>query len=99
MTYQSSTTRRPTNRHAGTPLVMLALIYAALVVAGAVSMHAAFAMPPQYALPDIAHFARYRTSLQWGAFLELASAMPFGVFVATVVSRLRFLKVRAAGEV
>ncbi len=77
---------------------MLALIYAALVVAGAVSMHAAFAMPQQYAIPDIAHFARYRTSLQWGAFLELASAMPLGIFVATVVSRLRFLKVRAAGE-
>ncbi|MGH9682617.1 MAG: hypothetical protein ACRD4S_03255 [Candidatus Acidiferrales bacterium] len=78
--------------------MMLAFIYAALVVAGAVSMHAAFAMPQEYAAPDIAHFARYRTSLQWGSFLELASAMPFGIFVAAVVSRLRFLGVRAAGE-
>ena len=81
MTQQSSSTLPPANRHAGPPLVMLAVIYAALVVAGAVSMHAAFAMPQQYAIPDITHFARYRTSLQWGAFFELASAMPLGVFV------------------
>ncbi|MDQ2898336.1 MAG: hypothetical protein M3Y07_00875 [Acidobacteriota bacterium] len=73
------------------------MIYAVLVVAGGVLLHAAFSMPHEPVATDIAHFERYRTSLQWGAFVELASALPLGVFVAAVVGRLQFLGVRAAG--
>jgi hypothetical protein len=61
-------------------------------------LRVAFAMPQEPVTADVAHFVQYSTSLQRGSFVELASAFPLGIFVATVVSRLRFLGIRAAGE-
>jgi hypothetical protein len=43
--------------------------------------------------------AKASLKIRWGSFCELASAIPLTVFVATAVSRLRFLRARAAGEV
>lgn len=80
-----------------------AVIYAVLVVAGAATLKAFFTASPGSASSGtadqaVANVARYAVSLRWGSFFELGSAIPLGVFVATVVSRLRFLRVRAAGE-
>jgi len=47
----------------------------------------------------MAYIERFGWRIRLGSFFELGSAIPLGVFVATVVSRLRFLRVRAAGEV
>ncbi|MGA8528905.1 MAG: hypothetical protein WB622_04265 [Acidobacteriaceae bacterium] len=84
-------------RHAGPPLLLPALIYAGLMIAGASTLNAAFQIPHDSAAAAAAYLARLDRSLSWGSFCEFASAVPLAIFVATVVSRLHFLRVRAAG--
>lgn len=43
-------------------------------------------------------FTTHGESMRFNGFFHFASAIPLGLFTATVVSRLRFLGVRAAGE-
>lgn len=43
-------------------------------------------------------FAESPHAVQVGAFFFLGSAIPLGIYAATIVSRLRFLGVRAAGS-
>ncbi len=83
--------------------MFVALSYTFLVLAGIIagvllSPRAAFPMPYQPVEKAIAYVAAFPTGIRVGSFFQLASAMPLGVFVATVISRLRFLRVRAAGE-
>ncbi|HEX5234291.1 MAG TPA: hypothetical protein VFW25_03065 [Silvibacterium sp.] len=85
-------------RHAGPPLLLLALIYAGLMVAGGSTLRAAFAVPHGSAEAAVAYVAQHGWAIRWGSFCELGSAMPLLLFVAVTVSRLRFLRVRAAGE-
>lgn len=84
-------------RHAGPNLFLLTLVYLALLIAGAWTVTAAFQIPHDSAAA-VAFVAKRSWAIQWGSFCELGSAIPLGIFVATTVSRLRFLGVRAAGE-
>src|SRR4030095_12439521 len=43
------------------------------------------------------YFQEHSKAVVIGAFLQLGAAIPLGIFTATMVSRLRFLGVRAAG--
>lgn len=86
-------------RHAGPPLVILAVIYTAFLIAGGTKLSAAFAIPHDSADNAVAYIAKYSWSIRWGSFCELASAIPLIIFIATTISRLRFLGVRTAGEV
>lgn len=88
----------PVNRHPGPNLLLLTLIYAGFMVAGGSKLIAAFRFPHDSAEKAVAYLAQNGWSIKWGSFCELASAMPLGIFTATIVSRLRFLGVRAAGE-
>jgi hypothetical protein len=91
------------NRHLGPSLLLVAIIYIVLVIAGIfvgviLIPHNAFAMPTQPVQRAITYFSLYSSQARWLSFFELSSAIPLGIFTATVVSRLRFLGVRAAGE-
>jgi len=44
-----------------------------------------------------AYFQLHRHTVLWCAFLQFGAAIPLGIFAATMVSRLQFLGVRAAG--
>lgn len=75
-----------------------ALVYAALVLAGVAALRVTFGIPIDSASEAVAFLQKYGFSLRLGSFFELGSAIPLGIFVATAVSRLRFLRIRAAGE-
>jgi len=77
--------------------MLMALVYAVLVVGGASTLSAAFSIPHDSVNQAVAYMAKVDWKLRLGSFCEMGSAIPLGVFVATVVSRLRFLRVRAAG--
>ncbi len=85
-------------RHSGPSLLMLALIYLGLLILGGSRLSAAFAIPKDSAEKAVAYLAKNGSAIQWGSLFELGSAIPLGIFIATTVSRLRFLGVRAAGE-
>lgn len=85
-------------RHAGPPLMLMAVIYPLLMIAGGSTLIAAFRVPHDSAATAVAYVAQHSWTIRWGSFCEFASAIPLAVFVAAVVSRLRFLRVRAAGE-
>jgi len=86
----------------GPSLVLLGivhiLLFVANLVAAAVLRHGAPYVTPFATGEAISHFfAQNPRAVQIGSFLLFGSAVPFGIFAATVVSRLRFLRVRAAG--
>jgi hypothetical protein len=85
-------------RHAGPNLLLLALVYTGFMLAGGSKLIAAFRFPHGAPERSIAYLAENGWAIQWGSFCELASAIPLGIFAVTTVSRLRFLRVRAAGE-
>lgn len=86
------------SRHQGPSLLLLALIYTALMVIGATQLGKTMAAPKGSA-ELVAFVAKFDWPMRFGAFCELSSAVLLGLFVAVTVSRLRFLGVRAAGEV
>src|SRR5947199_9932131 len=77
--------------HSGPNLLFLTLIYLALLIAGGSRLTAAFAVPHDSAEKAVAYMAKYGWTIQLGSFFELASAFPLGIFIATTISRLRFL--------
>jgi hypothetical protein len=85
------------NRHQGPPLLLLALIYTALLIAGTTQLAKTMANP-QGSAALVAFVAKFSWAMRLGSFCELSSAVLLGLFVAVTVSRLRFLGVRAAGE-
>ena len=94
--------------HAGPSLLWLAVVHTLLFFAsvaaivllrhGAVS-GAVLALNP-YGPVEAARnfFAGNPQALRGGAFFFFGSAIPLGIYTATIVSRLRFLGVRAAGS-
>lgn len=88
----------PSERHSGPNLLLLTVIYLVLLTAGGSRLSAAFAMPHDSVEKAAAYMAKYGWTIQLGSFFELLSAIPLGIFVATTISRLRFLGVRHAGE-
>jgi hypothetical protein len=92
----------PPTRFAGPPLTPLALVYtllfAANMVAAALLRHGPlFVTPFGDAEAARAFFAGNPLAVKVSAFFFFGSAVPLGIYTATVVSRLRFLGVRAAG--
>ena len=88
--------------HAGPPLLLPALSYtllfAASLLSGALLRHGTpFVNPYSPAEAAQAFFAQNFTATRWSAFFFFGSSVPLAIYTATVVSRLRFLGVRAAG--
>lgn len=85
-------------RHLEPNLLLLTLIYLGFLLAGGSKLSAAFAIPHDSAEKALAYMTQHGWTIQLGSFFELVSAIPLGIFIATTVSRMRFLGVRAAGE-
>jgi hypothetical protein len=89
----------PRIHHSGPPLLLPAISYSILVVAGAVTLGSTMSTPHDATHQAAAYVAAIVGPQRLGSFFEFGSAIPLLIFVATIVSRLRFLRVRAAGEV
>jgi len=85
-------------RYSGPNLLLLTLIYLGLLIAGGSKLSAAVAMPHDSAERALAYMTLHGRTIQLGAFFELISAIPLGMFVATTVSRMRFLGMSASEE-
>jgi hypothetical protein len=88
--------------HAGPSLMALALVYTLLVAASIISglllKHGAAVVSPYSSAEEARRFfADNPVALRVSAFFLFASSVPLGIYAATVVSRLHFLGVRAAG--
>jgi len=95
---------KPTSpvRFAGPPLLPLALVYTLLFAANLISaalLRRGTAFVTPFGDPEAARafFAGNPLAVKVSAFFFFGSAVPLGIYTATVVSRLRFLGVRAAG--
>src|SRR5579864_3373932 len=99
MSTRDDTNIPPVVHHSGPPLLLPALSYTVLAISGAVTLGSTMTAPHDAAHQGAAYVAGISRTLAWGSFFEFGSAIPLLVFVATAVSRLRFLRVRAAGEV
>jgi hypothetical protein len=89
-------------RFRGPSLILLGtihiLVFAAGLVAAAALRHGAPYVNPFAAAEVVrAFFAQNPAAVRVSSFFLFASAVPFGIFAVTMVSRLRFLGVRAAG--
>lgn len=88
--------------HRGPSLLLLVLVYCALLAASlivpAVLRHGAGYVTPYEPVERIRDFfAASAAAVRISAFFIFGSAIPLGLYTATVVSRLGFLGVRAAG--
>ena len=86
----------------GPSLILLAIVHilvfvAGLVAAAALRHGASFVTPFAPAEQVRQFFAQSPTAVRVSNFFLFASAVPFGIFAVTIVSRLRFMGVRAAG--
>lgn len=90
------------HRFRGPSLILLAtvhiVVFAAGLVAGATLRHGAPLLTP-YAPAEALRlfFANNPTAVRASNFFLFGSAVPLGIFAVTTVSRLRFMRVRAAG--
>ena len=90
-------------RFRGPSLILLGTIYILIFVIGLVAAaalrHGGAPYVNPYAAAEVvrAFFAQNSTAVRVSNFLLFASAVPLGLFAVTMVSRLRFMGVRAAG--
>jgi hypothetical protein len=90
-------------RHRGPDLAMLATIFTVLFNAGLYFVIAFSAGKPHFPGPwesagtITSYFQENSSAVLMCAFLQFGASIPLGIFTATLVSRLRFLGVRAAG--
>ena len=89
-------------RHAGPPLGIVATIFVLLFMAGLYPVTAfggksIFPGPGESLDVILAFFQTRASAVLLCAALQFGAAIPLGIFTATIVSRLRFLGVRAAG--
>ena len=95
-------TAPPLARHQGPPLAPVAAAYTLLFLAGLYPVTVFGGQPyfpgPWESIDTIAAFFQSRaTAARTCAFLQFGASIPLGIFTATIVSRLQFLGVRAAG--
>jgi hypothetical protein len=93
---------KPIPQFRGPSLILLAtvhlLIFAAGLVTASALRHGAHFVTPFAPAEELRAFlALSPTAVRVGNFFLLGSAIPFGIFAVTTVSRLRFMGVRAAG--
>src|SRR5580704_6005910 len=102
MNAPSANVPAPGAQHAGPPLGMLAIVYAVLFNAGLYAV-ISFTGGPHFPGPwesgeaIAAYFQGHSSAARICAVLQFGAAVPLGIYTATVVSRLQFLGVRAAG--
>ncbi|WP_260741409.1 hypothetical protein [Tunturiibacter lichenicola] len=89
-------------RHPGPALGPLAVVFTVVFILGLLPVTAVGGMPyfpgPWESAQTIDTFFRLRPGAALlCAFLQFGSAIPLGLFTATITSRLRFLGVKAAG--
>src|SRR5260370_20313365 len=89
-------------RFRGPSLILLATVHILVLVAGLVSAatlrHGAPYVTPFAPAEELRSFiAQSPTAVRVSNFFLFGSAVPFGIFAVTTVSRLRFMGVRAAG--
>jgi hypothetical protein len=89
-------------RFRGPSLILLAtvhiLVFVAGLVAAATLRHGAPYVTPFAPAEELrSFFAQSPTAVRVSNFFLFGSAVPFGIFAVTTVSRLRFMGVRAAG--
>jgi len=93
--------------HRGPNLGALAVVFTVLKIASIFPV-SVFGMavgvpPPFFPGPNetsatiVSYFATHQFPVLFCAFLQFGSAIPLGIFTVTIVSRLHFLGVRAAG--
>src|SRR5215471_10628803 len=107
MNSQPSTIATDLRYHAGPHLGMLALAYTVLFNAGLTAVSAfglPFGVKPPYwpgpwEPPDVivSYFRTHPTNVLICVFLQIGALIPRGICAATIVSRLRFLGIDAAG--
>jgi hypothetical protein len=102
MLSHTGSTRVDGARHPSPPLTVLAAVQAALflmslAVTAALTGGDHVPSPFGPAAPSLRFFAEHGDAVRWGAFLQLGSAVPLGLFAAVASSRLHFLGIRAAG--
>jgi hypothetical protein len=93
---------KATPRFRGPSLILLAtvhiLVFVAGLVAAATLRHGAPYVTPFAPAEEVRlFFAQSPTAVRVSNFFLFGSAVPFGIFAVTTVSRLRFMGVRAAG--
>lgn len=93
---------KPIPRFRGPSIILLASIHIALfvagLVAGSVLRHGASFVTPFAPAEQIRMFVTQSpVAVRVSSFFLFGSAVPFGIFAVTTVSRLRFTGVRAAG--
>ena len=90
-----------TVRHAGPPLMLPGALFLALfvgsLIAGAILAGGAPYPRPFGDANAARYFAEHALATRVMAFLQFGAAIPLGLFTATLVSRLRFLGIDAAG--
>jgi hypothetical protein len=91
------------DEHKGPPLGMLAIVFTVLFNAGLYFVISFSPSQPHFPGPwespetITAYFRDHHRDVLMCAFLQFGSAIPLGLFTAAIVSRLRFLGIRAAG--
>src|SRR4030095_10313832 len=99
----SNDTRTPHRlHHAGPPLpvpgvVFLALFAGSLVLGAILTGGTPPPIPFGATGGSLRYFVDHATAVRVAAFLQFGAAVPLAIFTATVVSRLHFLRVHAAG--
>ncbi len=93
---------KETPRFRGPSLILVATVHIVIFVAGLVAAatlrHGAPYVTPFAPAEEVRlFFAQSPTAVRVSNFFLFASAVPFGIFAVTTVSRLRFMGVRAAG--
>ena len=93
---------KPLSGFRGPSLLLLAIVHivifvANLVVAAALRHGAPYVNPFAPASAVSVFFLANPTAVRVGHFLLFGSAVPLGIFAVTLVSRMRYLGVRAAG--
>ena len=105
MNFQPASSATP--RHAGPHLGMLAIVYTVLFNAGLAAV-SAFGIPfgvrqPWWPGPwestdvIVSYFHTHPANALICVFLQTGALIPLGIYAATIVSRLRFLGIKAAG--
>jgi hypothetical protein len=94
---------RKTTSHKGPPLGVLAIVFTALFNAGLYFVISFSANAPHFPGPwesaetIAAYFQDHPRDVLMCALLQFGSAVPLGLFTATIVSRLQFLGAKVAG--